>query len=151
MMKVREYSEGDWAAVRDIYDLAKPDEMRGVVAPNAILPLDSDPEMKSLFQESQILVAEDDDRIVGFGGNKGNYVSWLFVLPGHRRKGVATALVRAITARLDGPVTLNVATTNVAARAFYERLGFTVEREFMGDFKGHPCPVARLRYESASA
>src|SRR5277367_247311 len=140
-MKIRTYSDGDWPAVRDIYDLAKPDEMRGVVPAEAILSLDSDPEMKTLFQKSQILVAESDNRIVGFGGNLGNYISWLFVHPAHRRKGVATALVRAITTRLNGPITLNVATENIAARSLYERLGFTVERELIGDFKGHPCPV----------
>jgi ribosomal protein S18 acetylase RimI-like enzyme len=149
-MLVRTYRDADWSAVRDLYDLAKPDEMRGVVPAEAILSLDSDPEMKTLFRESQILVMESDNRIVGFGGNRDNYISWLFVHPAHRRKGVATALVRAIVARLDGPVTLNVSTENTPARRLYERLGFTVEREFIGDFKGHPCPVSRLRYEAAA-
>jgi ribosomal protein S18 acetylase RimI-like enzyme len=149
-MRVRTYCDGDWSAVRDIYDLAKPDEMSGVVALDAIPPLDCDPEMKALFRESQILVMEDDNRIIGFGGNRGNFIAWLFVHPAHRRKGVATALVRAITARLNGSVTLSVATENTAARALYARLGFTVEREFISHFKGHPCGVSRLRYEAVA-
>jgi RimJ/RimL family protein N-acetyltransferase len=60
--------------------------------------------------------------------------------------GVATALVRAITSRLNGGVTLNVATENIAARSLYERLGFTVDREYAGQFRGHPCQICRLRY-----
>ena len=149
-MRVRAYCDSDWSAVRDIYDLAKPDEMRGVVTSDAIPSLDCDPEMKVLFGESQVLVMEDDNRIVGFGGNRGNDISWLFVHPAHRRRGVATALVRAITARLNGSVTLNVATENIAARCLYEHLGFTVEREFLSHFKGHPCRVSRLRYEAVA-
>jgi ribosomal protein S18 acetylase RimI-like enzyme len=149
-MIIRAYTDADWPTVRDIYDLAKPDEMRGVVAADTILPLDSDPEMKTLFRDSQILVMESDDCIIGFGGNQGNHISWLFVHPAHRREGVAMALVRAIMARLDGSVTLNVSTENTAARRLYARLGFTVEREFIGDFKGHSCPVSRLRYDPAA-
>jgi hypothetical protein len=37
----------------------------------------------------------------------------------------------------------------VAAYTLYQRLGFTVEREFVGQFNGHACPVAKLRYEKA--
>jgi ribosomal protein S18 acetylase RimI-like enzyme len=149
-MRVRAYCDSDWPAVRDIYDLAKSDEMRGVVTSDAIPPLDRDPEMKVLFRESQIFVMEDDNRIVGFGGNKGNFISWLFVHPAHRRRGVATALVRAITSRLNGSVTLNVATENIAARCLYERLGFIVEQEFTGHFKGHPCRICKLRREAVA-
>ena len=50
-------------------------------------------------------------------------------------------------ARLTGTITLNVATTNVAAYNLYKRMGFTVELEFLGQFNGHACPVARLRFE----
>ena len=149
-MRVRAYRDGDWAAVRDIYDLAKPDEMRGVVTAEAIPSLEHDPEMQTLFRESQVFVMEDANCIVGFGGNRGNSISWLFVHPAHRRRGVATALVQAITSRLKGSVTLNVATDNIAARRLYERLGFTVEREFTGHFKGHPCRICRLRYEAVA-
>jgi hypothetical protein len=32
-MTIRPYMDSDWEAVRDIYDLSKPDEMRGSVDP----------------------------------------------------------------------------------------------------------------------
>jgi ribosomal protein S18 acetylase RimI-like enzyme len=51
--------------------------------------------------------------------------------------------------RLEGPVTLNVAMSNTAALALYQRNGFKMEREFAGQFQGNPCKVARLRRENA--
>ena len=149
-MQIRPYRDSDWPAVREIYELAKPDELRGVVDASAIPPLDADPDMKVLFHESQILVMDDANRIVGFGGSRRTSITWLFVHPAHRRKGVALALVRAMLAELDGTITLNVATTNAAACNLYKRVGFTVEREFIGKFNGHACPVAKLRYHTAA-
>jgi ribosomal protein S18 acetylase RimI-like enzyme len=60
---------------------------------------------------------------------------------------LAQALIREVLAWLEGTITLNVATTNVAAQNLYKRIGFTVEGEFMRQFNGHACPVAKLRYD----
>ena len=149
-MQIRPYRDSDWPTVREIYDLSKPDEMRGIVDASAIPPLEADPTMMALFHNSQLLVMEDAGRVVGFAGSRGPVITWLFVHPNRRRNGVAEALVRELLAKLDGTITLNVATTNAAARSLYEHLGFTVEREFMGQFNGHDCPVAKLRYHKAA-
>jgi len=149
-MKLRAYETEDWPAVCEIYDLGKPDELRGVVETTSLLPLSSDPDMKSLFNASQIVVAEDSGRVVGFGGNRGSFITWLFVHPEFRRRGVASALVRHMVARLESPVTLNVASENVAACALYQRLGFKVERELMSHFQRKPCSIYKLRYETAA-
>lgn len=149
-MQIRQYHDSDWPTVREIYDLSKPDEMRGVVDALAIPPLDADPNMMALFHDSQLLVMEDAGRVVGFAGSRGTVITWLFVHPNDRRRGVAAALVRELLAKLDGTITLNVAATNAAARSLYEHLGFTVEREFIGQFNGHSCPVAKLRYNNAA-
>jgi len=143
-MQIRSYRPDEWPIVREIYDLSKPDELRGVLDAREIPRLESDPEMLDLFAKSQILVMEKAGAIVGFGGSRESSISWLFVHPKHRREGIATAILRALLAQLTGTVTLNVVTTNVAARALYERMGFAVEREFSGKFKGHECPVTRL-------
>ena len=149
-MHLRPYRSDDWTVVCEIYNLSKPEELLGVVDSGSILPLESDTDMQALFRGSQILVAEDLDRIAGFGGNRGSFITWLFVHPAFRRRGVATGLVRDMLARLQQPVTLNVMASNFAARALYERIGFSVEREFQGNFQGKPCNVARLRYETAA-
>lgn len=149
-MQIRPYCDSDWPTVREIYDLSKPDEMRGVVDASAIPLLEADPAMTALFHNSQVSVMDDAGQVVGFAGNRGTVITWLFVHPSHRRRGVATALVRELLAQLDGTITLNVATRNAAARNLYERLGFTLEREFIGRFNGHSCAVAKLCYHKAA-
>jgi ribosomal protein S18 acetylase RimI-like enzyme len=144
-MKVRPYRDEDWPAVCQVYDLAKPEELSGVVMPEAIPPLDSDSRMRKLFAESAITVAELSARLVGFAGSRGSFITWLFVHPEFRRAGVASALLRDLLTSLDRPVVLNVASSNIPARTLYGRFGFQVEREFLGDFQGTPCAVARLR------
>ena len=79
-------------------------------------------------------------------GNRGSLITWLFVHPSFRRRGVGTALVKDLLRKLDQPVTLNVALTNGPALSLYQHMGFKVEREFVGDFNGRPCKVARLHY-----
>ena len=149
-MELRPYRSEDWAVVCEIYDLSKPEELRGVVAPSAILPLDTDPKMTALFRDSRIVVMEDAGRVVGFAGNRENFITWLFVHPNSRRKGVATSLIRQLLSEVEGPVTLNVVKSNAAALALYRDIGFTIEREYPGNFQGGPCQVAKLRHETAA-
>ena len=94
-------------------------------------------------------VADEADRIIGFGGHKGNYISWLFVHPAHRRQGVARALLREIMGRLKGPITLNVGPWNQAARNLYDDFGFVVAREFTGKFNGYDVGVLTLVFDRA--
>jgi predicted GNAT family acetyltransferase len=79
-------------------------------------------------------VAERDGEAVGFalGRTKGKrlgYLSDLFVTPGARGDGVARALMVELATRLaaDGAdvIELEVQARNAAARAVYERWGFT--------------------------
>jgi ribosomal protein S18 acetylase RimI-like enzyme len=149
---IRPYRNDDWEAIRTIYDLAKPDEMRGSIQNlSAILPLAEDTRRLLLFRESNITVAEDDDRVIGFAGHKQNYISWMFVHPKHRRQGVAIALLREMLPRLGRPVRLNVGTNNDPARWLYEQLRFVVERDFTGQWdNGEAVAVLRLRLDSAS-
>lgn len=143
-MMIRNYQEADWPSIRDIYDLSKADEMRGSVDPALILPFEQDPNRLTGFRRSQIVVAEREGVIEGFGGLDGSMVSWLFVHPSHRRKGVATALIRELHRRRNGELELNVAVANHPARTLYEKLGFVVKREFEGMFEGVPVKVVRM-------
>ena len=146
-MIVRPYKRSDWEAVRDIYDLSKPDEMRGGVDAGAVIPLQQDPAALALFHGSAIFVADDGGRVIGFGGHRANSISWLFVHPAHRRQGVARALLNEMMGRLEGTVTLNVGVWNLAARHLYNEAGFVTAREFLGTFNGHDVAVLTLVYD----
>lgn len=146
-MELRPYRDEDWAVVCEIYDLSKPDELRGVVESSAVVPLDADQKMSTLFRDSRIVVMEDAGRVVGFAGNRDKFITWLFVHPNSRRQGVGAALIGKLLTELRGPVTLNVVASNAAELALYRSVGFTVEREYPGNFQGSPCQVAKLRHE----
>jgi ribosomal protein S18 acetylase RimI-like enzyme len=89
--------------------------------------------------------------VIGFAGYQENYISWMFVHPRHRRKGVAIALIREMLPRLGRPVTLNVGKNNIPARRLYEQLGFVVEKDFIGQWdNGEAVAVLTLRLDGAA-
>ena len=145
-MKIRAYRETDWDSVREIYDLSKPDEMRGSVDLRAVRLLESDADMMALFRESEILVMEDDGEVVGFGGTRvatSHGFSCILAIGEEE----LVALLGEILSRLPGAVSLNVAAGNHAARALYEHFGFGMKREFSGTFNGHDCKVVTMSRE----
>jgi ribosomal protein S18 acetylase RimI-like enzyme len=91
------------------------------------LKLTKDPEL--------FLVATVDDTVVGtvmggFDGHRG----WIYALAvaiSHRRRGIATALVRRLEAKLSEmgclKVNLQVRGTNSDVLRFYEHVGYSVE------------------------
>jgi [ribosomal protein S18]-alanine N-acetyltransferase len=147
-LTLRRYTGADWAAVRDIHDRCKVDEIRGSIDSAAIVPFEQDPPTLVMFCRSDIVVATDSQEILGFTGTIGNYISWLCVHPTHRRRGVGTTLLRQTLAGIRGPATLNVFARNEPARRLYARIGFVVEHEFVGNFNGQPVDVVRLRFDA---
>jgi|APSaa5957512576_1039674.scaffolds.fasta_scaffold163624_1 ribosomal protein S18 acetylase RimI-like enzyme len=149
-MKIRPYKNQDWEAVNKIYNLAKPDEMKGSVDLRALIPLEDDKNNLKLFHDSRIIVVEERELILGFGGYRLNYISWLFVHPDHRRKGVGQMLLNQVLSRLAGTIKLNVAKNNIAAKKLYEKHGFKIEREFVGNFNGFESQAMTLILEKSS-
>jgi ribosomal protein S18 acetylase RimI-like enzyme len=86
------------------------------------------------------MVAVLDGRVVGtaIGTTDGRraFLYHVAVSASARRRGVATALVRAVASRTwaagTGVIHLRVEGSNAAAIAFYERLGFTRDPPVMG-------------------
>jgi ribosomal protein S18 acetylase RimI-like enzyme len=141
---IRAYSESDWDQVSAIYDLAKPDEMEGIVDADAITPLAEDGRMLRYFFDSKIWVCEDNGCILGFIGQKGDLVSWLFVHPDHRRKGIAGRLLNELIRAHQGPLRLNLAKSNRPAMALYTSLGFEISEEFEGNMYGCAVPAVSM-------
>ena len=87
---------------------------------------------KLAMDDGMLFVATDAESVIGtamagYDGHRG----WLYtvaVSPGHRRRGVGTALVHHAVAALRTTgcikVNLQIRSTNLAVRGFYESLGF---------------------------
>ncbi len=142
---IRAYEENDWDQISAIYDLAKPDEMKGIIDPDAIIPLAQDNQMLRYFFDSEIMVYEKKGQILGFVGRKKDVVSWLFVHPNHRRKGVARSLLNKLIMTYRETLKLNLTKRNQSALTLYESLGFEQFDEFEGNMYGHPIPAVRMR------
>jgi GNAT superfamily N-acetyltransferase len=147
---IRYYKESDWDQVRQIYDLSKPDEMKDIVDPDLIIPLDEDQKMLRYFIESKIWVYENKNHLTGFIGLKGNVISWLFVHPDNRRQGIAMKLLTKLINECNHPLKLNMVKSNRAAMSLYLDMGFSVSEEFEGEMYGRKIPAVRMIRDSGA-
>lgn len=105
----------------------------------------SDEMMKRRINESIILVAEIEERIVGFANftevNEAGQseLSAIYLHPNYQGKGIGSALLEEGIAALDRvkEIYLDVEKENEVGRTFYEAKGFIVVKEFDDNFDGH--------------
>ena len=142
---IRKYKKSDWVHVCDIYDLSKPDEMNGIVGANQIIPLSRDEKMIQYFYESKVWVYEKDDHLLGFIGLKGDFISWLFVHPENRRRGIARQLLSKLIKENNNCLMLSIVKSNQAAMSLYLDSGFKVFEEFDGKMYGYNIPAIRMK------
>ncbi|QNL51920.1 GNAT family N-acetyltransferase [Olivibacter sp. SDN3] len=141
---IRGYENKDWENVCDIFTKAKPEEFRGVIAGENILPLQKDAEILKLFQNSDIYVAEMYNNVIAFAGYSKYLISFLFVNPEYCRRGVATKLLQHILPMIGNQAWLLVLKTNLAAISLYNRFGFDTAEEFNGSYNDIEVVVLRL-------
>ena len=99
--------------------------------------------LAGLLTDEGVLVARDDDEIVGFTTfivEQGSLeltvdrgvVTNLYVVPSHRRRGIATALLDRAETELENRgvdvILLDVLAPNDGARQFYRERGYTPHR-----------------------
>lgn len=127
-IQVRPFGLADRDQVERLWSRAFPDDPPHN-APGVMI------DTKLKVQPELFLVALANDDLVGavmsgFDGVRG-WIYHLAVSREHRRRGVATALVRAAESRLAAlgcpKVNLQVRATNQEVIAFYRRLGYAVE------------------------
>ncbi len=128
----------------DIFNRAKPDELKGSVALADIVPLTEDAGLLESFHASHIFVAREDDHILGYIGYRQELISFLFVDPAHYQRGIGSRLLAHVLPLMGNKAWLLVAKTNRAAVALYRKSGFTVAEEFTGKYNGK-IPLAVLR------
>jgi GNAT superfamily N-acetyltransferase len=118
---------------------------RAELRPLFALAEDSAAELDSYIDAGDVLVALEDDRVVGQLQLIADEVKNMAVLESHQRRGVGRALIEAAieAARAAGHDVLRVATAaaDVGNLRFYQRAGFrmrSVERDAFTADTGYP-------------
>jgi ribosomal protein S18 acetylase RimI-like enzyme len=142
---IRPYTQNDWEDIKTIFNRAKPDELGGAVNPKQIVPLEKDPALFDSFKKSTLFVKEVNNQIIGYVGNNGNLISFLFVDPAYYGCGYGSELLKYILSQVGKEAWLIVAKTNIRALHLYAKYGFSTAEEFQGMYAGViPVNVLRL-------
>jgi len=128
MITIRPFAESDRSKVAALWRAAFPN------APTHNQP-EIDIRRKLAVQRELFLVAELDGELAGtaMGGYDGHrgWVYYVAVSPAHRRKGIGSALMKAVEARLVmlgcPKLNLQVRADNHHVVAFYRKLGYEIE------------------------
>jgi len=105
---------------------------------------------ETVLPEQDVLVAEDDGRIVGFVAmSSRGFVEHLYVDPSRLRRGIGSALLAAAKRAMPNGFRLWVFQENGAARRFYERHGLVVIEETDGSGNEEKTPDALYEWAPA--
>ena len=128
-IKIRPYGESDESAIVTLWREVFPE------SPPWNQP-EADIQRKLSIQKDLFLVATYKDRVVGtamagYDGHRG-WIYYLAVQKKYRRKGIGTALMSNVEARLTGlgcpKLNLQVRVGNESVVAFYNKLGYDIEQ-----------------------
>ena len=94
------------------------------------------------------VLTDKTDVPIGFLGLAGNSIAALFMEPAFLGKGGGRRLVSHAQNLRGGVLTVDVNEQNVAARGFYEALGFSVVDRSPLDENGRSFPILHMRREN---
>ena len=94
------------------------------------------------------VLTDKADVPIGFLGLDGNSIAALFMEPAFLGTGGGRRLVSHAQNLRGGVLTVDVNEQNVAARGFYEALGFSVVDRSPLDENGRPFPILHMRREN---
>jgi ribosomal protein S18 acetylase RimI-like enzyme len=103
----------------------------------------SDEMLAKRIKESLFLLAETENKVVGFINVKNKdataELTAIYVLPEFQGKGIGTRLLNTALQNLDGvkEIIVDVEKGNLVGEDFYTSKGFKVVREYDEDFLGH--------------
>lgn len=146
-MNIRNFQDGDFAVIAEIYSLSKLDELRYEDSKFELLPLEKDERRLREMMESRIFVY-DDGGILGYGAVFENEIRALFVLPTSRGRGIGKRLLEYLITQVGTTATLCVAKNNTPAKTMYQKYGFTVIREFEALYNGRPVMANQMVRET---
>ena len=125
-MEIRKYKEEDVERVLEIW-------FESSSIAHDFLGSDQLKEQKNLIRDTYLPMAEtwvveEDGEIQGFISLLDHYVGGLFIHPDHQGLGIGRRLIEKAFQE-KGFLTVGVYEKNLAARKFYERMGFLYENE----------------------
>ena len=128
-LSVREFSESDRDALRDLFVLVHR-QAAYLASPGTIGPGDFD----RTIEGERVLVAVHADVPIGFASiwEADSFLHNLFVHPRFQGRGVGKALLAACEKYFSGVPSLKCIKANTGARSFYESQGWTVRFEAEG-------------------
>ena len=91
--------------------------------------------VKKMLPQAEVYVYEENNIIHGFVGVQDEYIEGIFVSGKMQSQGIDKALLDYIKDK-KGRLQLNVYQKNVRAMSFYQREGFTIQREQLDEFTG---------------
>ncbi|MBR9801004.1 acetyltransferase [bacterium] len=95
------------------------------------------------------VVCVESDRPMGFMGLGGSQIESLFLAPEFLRRGAGRRMIDHART-LHSELTVDVNEQNADAVAFYQAVGFVVERRSELDDQGRPYPLLHLRWRATS-
>ncbi|WP_406589770.1 N-acetyltransferase family protein [Bacillus atrophaeus] len=113
----------------------------------------SDKSMKKRVEKTILLVAEVNNKVVGFANaftNENNAeLSAIYIYPDSQGRGVGTKLLHEVIKELRGfsKITVDVESGNEVGEKYYFAKGFKLVEEFHDDFLGHKLKTKRLLLE----
>jgi len=125
-LKIRKYKEEDMERLLEIW-------LESSSIAHDFLGLDQLKEQKNLIRDTYLPMAEtwvveEDGEIQGFISLLDHYVGGLFLHPDQQGLGIGRRLIEKAFQE-KGFLTVGVYEKNLAARKFYERMGFLYENE----------------------
>lgn len=92
-------------------------------------------DVSQALSQAEVIVAEENSKIVGFAGMQNDYLAGIFVKKEYRHQGIGNKLLQTIK-KSHISITLNVYTDNKSAVNFYQHQKFRVVKE-QEDETGH--------------
>lgn len=135
--EIRRYKDSDWKYIVEIFNKAKPDELKGSVEPEDIVSLEQDAILFDSFKKSKVYIAENEKGdFLGYAGLQDSLISFLFVDPKYYGLGIGKELLKFILNKVGDRAWLFVAKTNERAIYIYKKMGFSIVEEFVGKYNG---------------
>ncbi len=112
-----------------------------------ILSFSEDLKMNQLFDDSEIILAEENEVIFGFAGVKGILLSFFFIDPQYFQKGYGKRLLSHLVSN-HSTLELFVLQENTPAIHLYKSFGFSVVQEFQGEYNDRKCNVLKMKRQT---